>query len=1063
MPDVEPDVRAHGLGAAGVRALLTQRLLAPARSASALTLTLLLALAPRAAAQDFGAPARAAEEARDDSIAREWRVRAIAVDPAIARPDWLRAAASELWTDRFEALDGLHRSAASGALQSAPRDVRDDVRELARRAVTDDHPNLVGLGAALLVAQGGADDASPANVERLVTSVLAETRARAAELVAARRSDPDARTAWLRTLSTDADLEVQAAARRGLVGVLLDDGAGDVAGTVGVLLESASAVHARLGEDAAVRMLAPLADVSAPTAEVLRDAASAFAGPRAPFERQRVAALARVAASAAGAALRPDELVDLWCASPVWSPARDALFTAAAARLGDVAVHELVAGAELALEVFAGNDASQDRQDERSAQRRDDLEALLASEPEADHYPFASVLLRAALTAGGPGPFIDEVIGAGDALLAQTLRVLGPALVAAWTPERVQRMAEHARRAGLVRELEEVWVLAARDGDDVAAQELARRLGSESDPVRRRELFRSLGRLPDPSGVATELGRIFTALDQDSALEVVGFLPRDALDAKTRDRLVDLGRRRADRRGSIARVLCDAPSDEETLFQVERWVVEVLAELEDSTGLGARRAFDRASELVPALGAIGGAAATPTLVTALEWSVGRDPRIGRSAARALGADAHGRAALRERLSLPLDREVRTEAALALVGPNVPRAEYVGEAARLVDLLVADGTDGRIDDGTRRVVALARVDTPAAIEALLAFAADPQAPISLGTSAIDALGESSVNPVRVVALARELRDFDRRRSALRALESLGAGALLHAFAVDWNELERAARAGLVEVWGDGAWPRRALGLDLELPGHPEELAVVTGELAAAAARLGVAADGWEEHVLDRALEEAGENLRARFAGDGLSDPSFRYWSELELFDVAARSGLAGQLLDGSGPWERLDARLLVELSQRALRAGESDAALRLGRAALVAALGEGPRSQGVAVRATELAADASWRTERYASAATLYAALVDPFVERPIGRGQGQPTPLSGGSDRVRAELARRVAWSRALAAAGRGEADLAHVELVRAERLARSDASAAERHAEVAEGVRARLAGAGGR
>ncbi|QDU83675.1 hypothetical protein Pla163_07760 [Planctomycetes bacterium Pla163] len=1032
---------------------------ARARSAAAFVVTSLLALAPAAVAQD---PSTAS---RDDSIAREWRVRAIALDPEGARADWLRAAASERWTDRFEALDGLQRSAASGVLQGAPRDVRDDVRELARRAVTDDHPNLVGLGAALLVAQGGADDASPADVERLVTSVLAETRARAAELVAARRLDPAARTAWLRTLSTDADLEVREAARRGLVNVLLEQGDGEeaVAGTVDVLLESVAAVHARLGEDAAVRILAPLEGVPADTAKVLNDLASAFAGPRAPFERQRVAALARVAAAAAGAPLRPDELVDLWCASPVWSPARDALFTAAAARLGDVAVHELMAGAELALEVFARDEPHADRLDERTAQRRDDLRALLASEPEADHYPFASVLLRAALAAGGPGPFIDELIGAGDALLAQTLRVLGPALVAAWTPERVQRMAEHARRADLVRELEEVWVLAARDGDDVAADELARRLGSESDPERRRELFRALGRLPDPSGVAPELGRIFNALDQDTALEVVAFLPRAALDAATRDRLVDLGRRRPDRRGSIARVLRAAPSDEETLFQVERWVVEVLAELEDASGLDARRAFDRASELIPALGAIGGADATPTLVTALEWSVGRDPRIGRIAARALGADPLGRAALRERLSSPLDREVRTEVALALVGPDVPRAEFEGDVQRLVELLVADGTDGRIDDGTRRVVALARVDTAAAIEALLAFAADPEAPISLGTSAIDALASSSVDPGRVAELARDMRDFDRRRSALRALETLGAGDLLRVFTDDWNELEGAARSGLVEVWGDGSWPRRVLGLDLELPGQPEELAVVTGELAAATARLGVAAEGWEAHVLDRALAEAADNLRARFAGDGLSDPAFRYWSELELFDVAARTGLAEALLDGSGPWERLDARLLVELSQRALRAGEIEPALRLGRAALVAALGEGPGSQGVAIRATELAADASWRAERYASAAALYSALVDPFVERPIGRGQGQPTPLSGGSDRVRAELARRVAWSRALEAAGRGDGDLARVQLERAERLARADPRAVERHAEVVGAVRARLSGDGGR
>lgn len=1012
-----------------------------------------------------GALEPGAAETRDDSLAREWRVRAIALDPEGRRADWLRAAASERWTDRFEALDGLNRSASSGVLHGAARDVRDDVRELARRAVTDEHPNLVGLGAALLVALDAADDASPEDVERLVASVLAETRVRAAELVAARRLDPGARTAWLRTLCADPGPEVRNAARRGLATVLLrrSDEDGEIAATATLLLDSVARVYADLGEDAAVRLLAPLSEVPAATADALSEVASNFAGPRAPFERRRVADLARVVAAAAGAQLRPDEFVDLWCASPTWSPGRDALFTTAGVRLGDVAVHELFAAADLALAIFAGGNASIDRQDERSAQRSDDLRALLESEPEADHYPFASVLLRAALAAGGPGPFVDELAGAKDALLAQTLRVLGPALVAAWTPDRIQRMAERARTAGLGRELEEVWVLAARDGDDVAADELARRLHTEFDPVRRRELFRSLGRLPDPAGVASELGRIFVALDQESALEVVAFLPRGAIDAATRDRLLDLGRRRPERRGSIARVLRSAPSDEETLYQVERWVVEVLAELESGSGLDARRAFDRASELVPALGAIGGAEATPTLVTTFEWSVGRDPRIGRLAARALGVNARGRDALRERLSTPLDRELRTEVALALVGADVPREDFVGAAARLVELLVADGTDGRIDDGTRRVVALARIDTPAAIEALLAFAADPQAPISLATSAIEALADTSVESVRVAALARGSRDFDRRRSALRALESLGAGAQLRAFADDWAELEGATRAGLVDSWGDGSWPRRVLGLDLELPGHPEEMPVVGGELAAATARLGVAADGWEVRVLERALAEADDTLRARFAGDGLSDPGFRYWAELELFDVVARRGLAERALDRGGAWERLDARLLVELAQRALRAGEVESALRLGQAALVAALGEGSGSEGVEIRATELAADASWRTERHAAAATLYAALADPFVERPIGRGQRSPTPLSGGGDLVRSELARRVAWSRALGAAGRGDAELARAELERADRLSRSDDGALERHAEVAEAVRARLAGAGGR
>jgi hypothetical protein len=369
----------------------------------------------------------------------------------------------------------------------------------------------------------------------------------------------------------------------------------------------------------------------------------------------------------------------------------------------------------------------------------------------------------------------------------------------------------------------------------------------------------------------------------------------------------------------------------------------------------------------------------------------------------------------------------------------------------VALIAGAGAPRGIDEGARRVAALARLDHADAHAALLELARGERGDEVLGALALEALGRTSVAPLELERVARAERRFDLRRAALRALAERGGAANTSAFARDWLTLVRAA-PNVAKGWADADWPRRELGLDLALPGHPDELPLLADELRTALVRLDAAAPTWRAELFQQAASEAASDLEARFARRSLPAIEFRFAEELEVFQFEVARGRAAALADAIAERARLDGRLLLELAGRA--AGDDDAlALVLVREAVVALLGEGGSATGELLRARALAERLAFAAESWRESAAHALALADPFAARPLGRGDSAARPVPGADSEARREYRLRAHWALALDAAERGDRVRARAEIDGAASLvfAAGDGSArnAERQREV--------------
>jgi len=984
----------------------------------------------------------------DDSVAREWRAREIALDVEGTREQWLAAAASANWDERWHALDALLRAARAGLLAeglaragSAGGDsTAAVVRELALRALRDARPNLAAHGAALLVELGASDAADEEALLRLASLPLAEARAAAAQLLGARRGTFG--NELLGRLVRDDDATVRDAAGRALL-------ARQVRGEGAPLhlAELLARAHASGGDDEVATRLVALEGVPPHVFDALIEACI---GRDAPHER--VGELLEVARAAEGEPLAAARLADLWCAARDWAPARDALFTRAAERGGASVALELVRAADLW--AWVSEEAPPGPDTRRGGERELALVRLRDFGGDVQQYPFASILLRAAHGAGGTRVALAALMRSGDATFLRGLETLGSELVG-WTPELASAVYERAEAIGAQEPVLGAFEAAARAGDERALAALAERLAAcGHDDPRARTLFKALARLPDPTKALEALDAHWLAADDETALGLVVLLPRVQRPVDVRRRLIELGQRHAERRGSIARVLSAWRGDDEVGWYLERWTVEYLAELEPLDAAERRRAGERAGELLPALADVAGASAVEGLVEVFDWSIGREPSIGRVAARELAETRAGRDALWGYAEQHIDRDLRLEVGLALADARAEPLERAGREELLVELLAPRGSRLGIDDGERQVEALARIDHPRAHAVLLELARGGGGDV-LALLALEALGRTNIAMLELVRVLRDERTFDRRRAALRALFERGASREIAAFEADWLALSRVATR-VDAGWADADWPRRELGLDFALPGHPDELTLLAEELSSALVRLDAAPADWRERLFDDAFSTAREDLLVRFARGTRPAAEFRRSEELALFVFDVARGGGAQMLAALPRFCELDGRFLLELALRAA-ATDDRTAEPLARAAVVALLGEGASADGELLRARALAQAVAFRLEHWHESAHHARALADPFVARPLGRGDSAARPVPGSDRDARREYVRREHWALALAAAERGDRVAARERLAAAAALvfaagnddATDDAGAAARHREV--------------
>jgi hypothetical protein len=991
--------------------------------------------------------------AGDDSVVREWRARALALDVDGTREQWLAAAASANWDERWHALDALLRAARAGLLADDVSRVASAggdstaavVRELALRALHDARPNLAAHGAALLVELGASDAADEEALVRLATLPLAEARAAAAQLLGARRGTFG--NELLGRLVRDADATVRDAAGRALL-------ARQVRGEGAPLhlADLLARAYANGGDGEVATWLVALEGVPPHVFDALIEACVGRAAPH-----ERVGELLEVARAAEGEPLAPVRLADLWCASQDWAPARDALFTRAAKRGGASVALELVRVADLWAWVFEEETPGPDTR--RGGERESLLARLRDVGGDVTKYPFASIVMRAAHGAAGTRVALAALLRSGDATFLRGLEVLGSELVG-WTPELVNAAYERAEAMGAQELVLGALESAARAGDEQAIAALAAQLAAcTHDEPRARTLFKALARLPDPTEALEALDAHWLAADDETALALVPLLPRVQRPVDVRRRLVELGQRHTERRGSIARVLSAWRGDDEVGWYLERWSVEYLAELEPLDAGERRRASDRAAELLPALADVAGDGAVEGLVEVFDWSIGREPSIGRVAARQLALTRAGRDALWSYAEQHLDRDLRLELGLALADARAEPLERAGREELLVGLLAPRGSRLGIDDGERQVAALARIDHPRAHAALLELARGDAAGNGAGDVlallALEALGRTNVATSELVRVLRDERTFERRRAALRALVERGASAEIAAFEADWLALSRVATR-VDAGWADADWPRRELALDFALPGHPDELPLLAEELSSALVRLDAAPADWRERLFDDAFASAREDLLVRFARGSRPAVEFRRSEELALFVFDVSRGSGARMLAALPRHFELDGRFLLELARRAA-ATDDRTAEPLVRAAVVALLGEGASAGSELLRARALAESVAFRLEHWHESAHHARALADPFVDRPLGRGDSAARPVPGSDRDARREYVRREHWSLALAAAERGDRNAARERLASAAALvfaagnddATDDAGAAARHREV--------------
>jgi len=497
----------------------------------------------------------------------------------------------------------------------------------------------------------------------------------------------------------------------------------------------------------------------------------------------------------------------------------------------------------------------------------------------------------------------------------------------------------------------EVLIRAGQRGADWAAALLIEELASRSLD-RRLRVLAALGALgvnalePQREAQLREaLWGEWLTLEDDVAWEALPDLAERRPPEAARDRLASLGRFNPERRQRLGAVLGLRSGDGEARLTLQRWLAEEPFAYGRAEESERRTIARRLSGLLGHLHRGFPAESGESAAELLEFAIGRDADLGRSAVRVLEDHPERRALLFGQLREGVELEIRAEALRAIVAarPELSTAELeslVGwarrDASRLSPRQASELLAALAGFGGEPVRALL-IELLSGPDELPLFAADGLARLPGADTA--------------AALAQRVRSapaFELRRSALMALGAQARVESAGAFAREaldrlLGELDRL-------VAGPGLASVRAQGYrNAEVP---EVWALLFAQCRELQVRAGRWEPSWERELWSRPLELAADDLERRFSGEYLARADARWPLTWSFFEALGRSGSLGRAIHAPLPWRRCDARGLLDLAQRARDlaprvdggpAGDGGAVALL-EAAVIGLLGEGPRAR-----------------------------------------------------------------------------------------------------------------------
>lgn len=527
-------------------------------------------------------------------------------------------------------------------------------------------------------------------------------------------------------------------------------------------------------------------------------------------------------------------------------------------------------------------------------------------------------LARAVAYGLGTEPLLELALAADGEDAVVLLEALGES-VDRWSAEDVERLlAGDAPPAAVI----DAVARAVLEEDPAASAALAAGLAGLPPGLRERGL-----RLLGAEAIAGNSEAIFAAWElEDRPLGWIDRLPRERPSPSFRLALLEFG---ADRelRARVAGPLAAFRGDPVVLDILTGWLDEELETLE----VAPRRESTAVAEaLAAALARAGGAATTEVLSGAIARTRSTAPDLAASIARRLGAVPEARPLLAAGVDRALSGPggwsdgVLDEALIALAA-SAPSTEAI-------DLLATRLAGMRDDRQLRAFAALRLLGADAPVPALAGLAFDRGRAIGLRLRAVDAMGAAGAAAVGPLAeLFRTERDFEVRAATIRALGAIGGETVTLVLRGLRLELSGAAR-----------------GFDFAEPAVEEGRQLLDEELRIELARGGAPELEADGGFLSALVADAAQDLIARFERDPLAAVEFRWRVELRTAASLARSDGLAAALGASGPWQRADGRALLALAN--VVDGTSPARLDLARAGLVALVGEGSATSGLAERA-----------------------------------------------------------------------------------------------------------------
>ncbi len=445
----------------------------------------------------------------------------------------------------------------------------------------------------------------------------------------------------------------------------------------------------------------------------------------------------------------------------------------------------------------------------------------------------------------------------------------------------------------------------------------------------------------------------------EAKLEALREVNREVpLDTPWREELVRLWASGEGRTVSVTELLGAHRGDEEVEALLRRWVDEAIAVLEASpvpdeeTTRGPwREAETSALWLTRAWLHATGANEIQGRMELLR----RVGHLGKELGKILITDLEkrpgGRVALRSLLESPkLSRRLRIE--IVLVDETI-------DSSAAFELLVE--RYDRCDQELRLRIALRLADfeDPRSRELLLRVALDAEAGPGERGLAIDSLAAAGtpaeVEPL-LLRIIDEAGDLDLARAAVAELASAGS------------------EASATRLYAALADPDSA----------PYLRDVILPALAGIEVRRGVAPTPrlvaiWAEE----AQLSAGHELEVRFRGERLSSRAFAYSGLIGATETFVRAGVLEAALALAGAWWRFDARLLMELGATATETGGPAAdpiARRLNLAALIGLVGEGeaPDREGLVAKARARLLRIAWRQRNWREAEGWAGAILEDW-------------------------------------------------------------------------------------